>query len=138
MAVNLNSVPNSVKMAASILIIIGFVDLFWKIYFRIGGLVDANDSVAYMLSLLLSVGEIVSGYLIFYRFKIGYLAGWVYAILEVFVGVTSLMDYFNVEGVSMDPMYLGNLFVGLLVIFALLRPNVFRYCFDKDFVFTEE
>ena len=64
--------------------------------------------------------------------------GWVYAILEVFVGVTSLMDYFNVEGVSMDPMYLGNLFVGLLVIFALLRPNVFRYCFDKDFVFTEE
>lgn len=52
--------------------------------------------------------------------------------------MTSLMDYFNVEGVSMDPMYLGNLFVGLLVIFALLRPNVFRYCFDKDFVFTEE
>ena len=138
MAVNLNSVPNSVKMAASILIIIGFVDLFWKIYFRIGGLVDASDSIAYGLSLALSAGEIVSGYLIFYRFKIGYLAGWVYAALEVFVGLASLLDYFGVEGATMDPMYLGNLFVGILVIFALLRPNVLRYCFDKDFVYTEE
>ena len=138
MAVNLNAVPNSVKMAASILIIIGFVDLFWKIYFRIGGLVDASDSIAYGLSLALSAGEIVSGYLIFYRFKIGYLAGWVYATLEVFVGLASLLDYFGVEGATMDPMYLGNLFVGVLVIFALLRPNVFKYCFDKDFVYTEE
>lgn len=138
MAVNLNSVPNSVKMAASILIIIGFVDLFWKIYFRIGGLVDASNSIAYGLSLALSAGEIVSGYLIFYRFRIGYLAGWVYAALEIFVGLTSLLDYFGVEGATMDPMYLGNLFVGILVIFALLRPNVLRYCFDKDFVYTEE
>ena len=46
MAVNLNSVPNSVKMAASVLIIIGFVDLFIKIYFRIGGLVDASNFIA--------------------------------------------------------------------------------------------
>ena len=132
MAVNLNAVPNSVKMAASILIIIGFVDLFVKIYFRIGGLVDANDFTAYLLSLALSVGEIVSGYLIFYRIWIGYPAGWVYAILEVYVGVTSLMAYFNVEGVAMDPMYLGNLFVGVLVILALSRRPVYRYCFKKD------
>ena len=66
------------------------------------------------------------------------LAGWVYAALEIFVGLTSLLDYFGVEGATMDPMYLGNLFVGILVIFALLRPNVLRYCFDKDFVYTEE
>ncbi len=132
MAVNLSAVPNTVKMAASVLIIIGFVDLFVKIYFRIGGLVDANDFTAYMLSLALSAGEIVSGYLIFYRFRIGYPAGWVYAILEIFVGATSLMAHFNVEGVTMDPMYLGNLFVGLLVIFALTRPEVFRYCMVKE------
>ncbi len=132
MAVNLNAVPNTVKMAASVLIIIGFVDLFVKIYFRIGGLVDANDFTAYLLSLALSAGEIVSGYLIFYRFKIGYIAGWVYAVLELFVGITSLMDYFNVGGASMDPMYLGNLFVGLLVVFALTRKTVYRYCFKKD------
>ena len=132
MAVNLNSVPNSVKMAASALIIIGFVDLFIKIYFRIGGLVDASNFTAYLLSLALSAGEILSGYLIFYRFKIGYLAGWVYAMLELFVGVTSLMNYFNVEGVTMDPMYLGNLFVGMLVVFALSHKVVFRYCFRLD------
>ena len=132
MAVNLNSVPNSVKMAASVLIIIGFVDLFIKIYFRIGGLVDASNFTAYLLSLALSAGEILSGYLIFYRFKIGYLAGWVYAVLELFVGVTSLMNYFNVEGVTMDPMYLGNMFVGLLVAFALSHKVVFRYCFRLD------
>jgi len=119
-------------MASSILIIIGFVDLFVKIYFRIGGLVDANDFTAYLLSLALSAGEIVSGYLIFYRKWIGYPAGWVYAALEIYVGVTSLMAYFNVEGVAMDPMYLGNLFVGLLIVFALSRPAVFRHCFKRD------
>ena len=132
MAVDLNSVPNSVKMASSILIIIGFVDLFVKIYFRIGGLVDANDFTAYLLSLALSAGEIISGYLIFYRKWIGYPAGWIYAILELYVGITSLMAYFNVEGVAMDPMYLGNLFVGILVVFALSRPTVYKYCFKKD------
>ena len=132
MAVNLNAVPNSVKMAASVLIIIGFVDLFVKIYFRIGGLVDAEDFTAYLLSLALSVGEILSGYLIFYRFKIGYIAGWVYASLELYVGVASLLDFFNVAGATMDPMYLGNLFVGLLIIFALAHKSVYRYCFRKD------
>ena len=134
MAVNLNAVPNSVKMASSILIIIGFVDLFVKIYFRIGGLVDAEDFTAYLLSLALSIGEIVSGYLIFYRFWFGYPAGWVYAILEVYVGVASLLSFFDVEGVTMDPMYLGNLFVGILVIVALTRPAVFRYCIKKETV----
>ena len=132
MAVNLNAVPNSVKMASSVLIIIGFVDLFVKIYFRIGGLVDADDFTAYLLSLALSAGEIVSGYLIFYRFWIGYPAGWVYAALEVYVGVSSLLSYFNVEGVVMDPMYLGNLFVGILIIVSLSRPSVYRYCFKKE------
>ena len=132
MAVNLNAVPNTVKMAASVLIIIGFVDLFVKIYFRIGGLVDSNDFTAYLLSLALSIGEIVSGYLIFYRFKVGYIAGWIYAVLELYVGITSLMDYFNVGGASMDPMYLGNLFVGLLVVFALAHRTVYNYCFKKD------
>ena len=136
MAVNLNAVPNSVKMASSILIIIGFVDLFIKVYFRIGGLVDANDFTAYLLSLALSIGEIVSGYLIFYRIWIGYPAGWVYAILEFYVGITSLMAYFSVGDISMDPMYLGNLFVGVLVALALSRPPVFRYCFRKDEVET--
>ena len=110
MAVNINAVPNSVKMASSILIIIGFIDLFVKIYFRIGGLVDADDFVAYLLSLALSVGEIVSGYMIFYRIKVGYIAGWIYAILEVYVGISSLLDYFDVGSATMDPMYLGNLF----------------------------
>ena len=132
MAVNLNAVPNTVKMAASVLIIIGFIDLFVKIYFRIGGLVDANDFTAYLLSLALSAGEIISGYLIFYRFKIGYIAGWVYAALELYVGISSLLDYFNVGGASMDPMYLGNLFVGLLVVFALAHKTVYLYCFNKD------
>ena len=132
MAVNLNSVPNSVKMAASVLIIIGFVDLFIKIYFRIGGLVDADDFTAYLLSLALSMGEIVSGYLIFYRFKLGYIAGWVYALLELWVGTTSIMAYLNVAGAYMDPMYLGNLFVGILIVFALSRKVVFRYCFRLD------
>jgi hypothetical protein len=32
----------------------------------------------------------------------------------------------------MDPVYLGNLFVGLLVVFALTRKTVYRYCFKKD------
>ena len=132
MAVNINAVPNSVKMASSILIIIGFIDLFVKIYFRIGGLVDADDFVAYLLSLALSVGEIVSGYLIFYRVKVGYIAGWVYAALEVYVGVSSLMDYFDVGSATMDPMYLGNLFVGILVILALTRRPVPRWCFRLD------
>ena len=132
MAVNLNAVPNSVKMAASVLIIIGFVDLFVKIYFRIGGLVDANDFTAYLLSLALSAGEIISGYLIFYRIWIGYPAGWVYASLEVYVGLASLLAYFNVGEASMDPMYLGNLFVGILIIIALSRRTVYRYCFKKD------
>ena len=132
MAVDLNSVPNSVKMASSILIIIGFVDLFVKIYFRIGGLVDANDFTAYLLSLALSAGEIISGYLIFYRKWIGYPAGWIYAMLEVYVGLASLLAYFNVGEASMDPMYLGNLFVGILIIFALSRPTVYRYCLKKD------
>lgn len=54
------------------------------------------------------------------------------AALELFVGITSLMDYFNVGGASMDPMYLGNLFVGLLVVFALAHKSVYRYCFKKD------
>ena len=132
MAVNINAVPNSVKMASSILIIIGFVDLFVKIYFRIGGLVDADDFVAYLLSLALSVGEIVSGYMIVYRMKIGYLAGWVYASLEVYVGISSLLDFFNVGSVTMDAMYLGNLFVGILVILALTRRPVPRWCFRLD------
>ncbi len=132
MAVNINSVPSSVKMASSILIIIGFVDLFVKVYFRIGGLVDADDFVMYLLSLALSAGEILSGYAIFYRKWIGYLAGWVYAALEVYVGTTSLMTFFNIEGVEMDFMYIGNLLVGILIILALTRPTVYRYCFKKD------
>ena len=131
MAVNIKDVPKNVKIASSILIIIGFVDLFVKIYFRIGGLVDANDFIPYLLSLFLSVGEIVSGYLIFYQMKLGYIAGWIYALLEVYVGVMSLLDYFDIGEVVMDSMYLSNLFVGLLVVYALSRHEVFSYCFKR-------
>ena len=132
MSVNIKDVPKSVKVASSILIIIGLIDLFIKVYFRIGGLVDANDFIPYLLSLALSIGEVISGYAIFYRFRIGYLAGWVYAALELYVGIQSLLDFFGVEGISMDRMYLGNLFVGVVVILALIRPTVINYCFKKD------
>ena len=132
MAVNINAVPTSVKMGASILIIIGFVDLFVKIYFRIGGMVDAEDFTLYLLSMALSVGEIVSGYAIFYRHKIGYILGWIYAALEVYFGSMSILNLFDINIVEADPMYAGNLFVGLLIIFALSRPEVRRYCFRLD------
>lgn len=132
MSVNIKSVPGSVKVASSVLIIIGLIDLFMKLYFRIGGLVDANDFIPYLLSLALSIGEVISGYAIFYRFRAGYIAGWVYAALELYVGIQSLMDYFDIGNVSMDRMYLGNLFVGIVVILALCRPAVYNYCFRKN------
>ena len=43
-----------------------------------------------------------------------------------------LMDYFDVGSATMDPMYLGNLFVGILVILALTRRPVPRWCFRLD------
>lgn len=119
-------------MAASILIIIGFVDLFIKLYFRIGGMVDADDLLLYFLSILLSVGEIGSGYAIFYRHKIGYLLGWAYAFLEIYVGMMAILNFLDIRPVDMDTMYIGNLFVGLIVVYALCKPEVRSYCFMLD------
>ena len=77
-------------------------------------------------------GRPTQRYTIFYRRWQGYIAGWVYASIELYVGLMSLLNFFDVGVVYMDAMYLGNLFVGLLIIYGLVKPSVYRYCFRKD------